>query len=60
MVAEAGGAAVAAEVDAGADDDDDDEGEWREALDVTGKKYFWNTRTRESRWEKPAETKPAK
>jgi hypothetical protein len=28
-------------------------GEWREALDVTGKKYYWNVNTRESRWEKP-------
>lgn len=30
-------------------------GDWREALDITGKKYYWNVATRESSWEKPKE-----
>jgi hypothetical protein len=29
------------------------EGEWRSAIAVTGQTYWWNVRTRESRWEKP-------
>ena len=29
------------------------DGEWRTAIAVNGKTYWWNTRTRESRWERP-------
>ncbi|RHY27590.1 hypothetical protein DYB32_006671 [Aphanomyces invadans] len=28
-------------------------GDWRSALDIRGKKYFWNSITRMSAWEKP-------
>lgn len=34
-------------------EEEEEEGEWREALANTGKKYFWNVNTRETRWEKP-------
>jgi len=37
-----------------ATDVDEEEGEWREALSVAGKKYFWNIRTRETRWDRPS------
>jgi hypothetical protein len=30
-----------------------EKGEWRTAISATGKIYYWNTVTRESRWEKP-------
>ena len=33
--------------------DDDDDSEWQEALANTGKVYYWNVKTRETRWEKP-------
>ncbi|RQM27742.1 hypothetical protein B5M09_010413 [Aphanomyces astaci] len=46
--------------DAVATDDDYDAdligqkyGDWRSALDIRGKKYFWNLTTRMSAWEKP-------
>ena len=29
------------------------EGEWRTAMAVDGKVYWWNTKTRESRWDRP-------
>ena len=29
------------------------ESEWREALANTGRTYYWNVRTRETRWDKP-------
>merc|ERR1712136_346086 len=29
------------------------EGDWREAISVTGKTYYWNVKTRESRWSNP-------
>jgi hypothetical protein len=29
------------------------DGEWRSAIAVDGKQYWWNTKTRESKWEKP-------
>jgi len=29
------------------------EGEWRTAIAVTGQTYWWHTKTRESRWDKP-------
>lgn len=35
--------------------EEDELGDWREALDVTGKTYYWNVVTRESSWEKPKE-----
>ena len=35
-------------------DEDEDEGDWREALSKHGKVYYWNVKTRETRWEKPA------
>lgn len=41
-------------------EDEDEEGEWREALAQTGKKYYWNAKTRETRWEKPEEKLKAK
>jgi len=28
-------------------------GEWRSTLAVTGRRYWWNVNTRESRWERP-------
>ena len=31
-----------------------DRGEWRSAMSVGGKTYWWNIHTRESRWERPA------
>jgi len=43
--------ALEAELDAATDDDE--LGEWREALAVNGKRYWWHIKTRESRWEKP-------
>jgi len=46
-------AKLAAEEDADGATDDDDLGEWREALAVNGKRYWWHVKTRESRWEKP-------
>lgn len=33
--------------------------EWREATAPDGRTYYWNIRTRETRWEKPAEKTPA-
>merc|ERR1719198_461260 len=37
-----------------ADEDVDEElGEWRKALTEAGKVYWWNVRTRESRWDDP-------
>jgi len=30
-------------------------GEWRQAVAPSGKRYWWNVRTRESRWTKPVE-----
>ena len=34
-------------------DDAVDLGEWREAITVRGEAYWWNVRTRESRWKRP-------
>ena len=36
--------------------EDEEEGEWREALANTGKAYYWNVRTLETRWDKPSES----
>jgi hypothetical protein len=33
---------------------DGEESEWRTALAANGKTYYWNTRTRESRWSLPS------
>ena len=30
-----------------------EEGEWQEAVDEKGRKYFWHTATRETRWTRP-------
>lgn len=35
------------------DAEDDDLGDWREAMAVNGKPYYWNVKTRESSWTKP-------
>lgn len=32
---------------------EEEESDWREALANTGKAYYWNVKTRETRWEKP-------
>jgi cytochrome b pre-mRNA-processing protein 3 len=32
---------------------DDEGGEWKEAITPAGKIYYWNTKTRESRWQRP-------
>lgn len=37
----------------GGEAEEEEEGEWREALANTGKTYYWNVRTRETRWDKP-------
>ena len=35
-------------------------GAWKEAIDPsTGRTYYWNTKTRESRWTKPSASPPA-
>jgi hypothetical protein len=36
-------------------EEEEKESEWREALANTGKTYYWNVRTRETKWEKPAD-----
>mmetsp|Transcript_69284 Transcript_69284/g.139360 ORF Transcript_69284/g.139360 Transcript_69284/m.139360 type:complete len:329 (+) Transcript_69284:79-1065(+) len=46
-------AAAAKEAVAAKEDGEEDDDEWREALANTGKTYYWNIKTRESRWEKP-------
>ena len=48
-------ASLAASISEGGkeDDEEDDDSEWQEALANTGKVYYWNVRTRETRWEKP-------
>lgn len=33
----------------------DAEEEWRQAIAADGRTYYWNTRTRQSRWDKPEE-----
>jgi len=48
-----GDAMLAEEAAVDAASDDDALGEWREALAVNGKRYWWHVKTRESRWEKP-------
>ena len=42
-----------ADGDEAVDDAEETESEWREALANTGKTYFWNVRTRETRWDAP-------
>jgi hypothetical protein len=46
-----GGVLPAAETTLPAEDD----GEWKEATDEDGTKYYWHTVTKESRWELPSE-----
>ena len=39
--------------DAGDAAEDEGEGEWKRAISNEGKVYYWNTKTRESRWTAP-------
>ena len=53
--ATAGSPATDGAVGATSTDEEADEelGEWRKALTEAGKVYWWNVRTRESRWDDP-------
>ena len=35
--------------------EEEQESDWREEFAPTGKRHYWNVKTRESRWEKPAD-----
>jgi len=36
------------------EEEEEEEGDWRPALANTGKTYYWNIKTRETRWDKPS------
>jgi len=45
--------AAKADLDSSELEKEEEEGEWREALALDGRRYYWNVRTRESRWDRP-------